>query len=89
MAFEKSYEIIISDATAKKTGEEWALQAPEYNPQFVEDMKTQIPVGERRWDPGRQAWVVTEKWLPVAEGILVRYWPTERQGGPYTVTFYE
>lgn len=69
----ETQEIVISDKSGD--GAEWAIAVPGYNKQFVEELKSRIHPSARRWDPQTQVWVVRDDWMPVAEEILVKYYP--------------
>lgn len=68
-------EVLISDATPRKTGEEWSIALPEYNPQFKDALKAAVPPSARRWDPQMKVWVVADEWMEVVEELVVRYFP--------------
>ena len=68
-------QVVISDASPKKDGSEWAVAVPKYNKQFVEELKSRIHPSARRWDPQTKVWVVQDEWLRVAEEVIVKHFP--------------
>lgn len=68
-------EIVISDASPDKSGDEWAVALPEYNPNFIEALKAGIPGNCRRWNPQEKVWVVSDLWMGKVEELLVRFFP--------------
>lgn len=76
-------EIAISDASPGKSGDEWAIALPEYNPNFIEALKGMVPARLRRWNPQERVWVVDDSWMPAVEELLVKFFPEAE------VTWYE
>jgi|TARA_Y100000310_G_scaffold341190_1_gene439562 hypothetical protein len=47
-----------------------------FNPEYVEALKKNIPIGmERRWNPDRKAWVVHAKHEKLVRGFIGAYYP--------------
>lgn len=67
MSGEQSYEIVPAEGGA------W-LYTTQYNEEFVEQMKEEIPPAHRGWKEEKGAWWVNEDWLELAEDIASRHY---------------
>ncbi len=54
---------------------EWSLHLPDYNKNFVDDLKKEIPFDKRSWNPEERVWVVTGEWVHKAAAIAAKYVP--------------
>lgn len=59
---------------------EWTMVTPDYNKNFVEELKSKIPMDKREWQPGKKCWLIQGDWVHVAADIAYKYFPKAELG---------
>lgn len=71
----KQYDGPVVFSTIDEFCDVWDLTLPGYNASFVAAFKKRIPPEFRDWDPQGKKWSISEKYLAVAEELVVEYYP--------------
>lgn len=53
----------------------WAIQLPDYNERFREDIKSMIPADERTWDATNRQWEFPARWKEWVLNLAQRCFP--------------
>ncbi len=55
------------------------LDSP-YNPEFIEEMKATVPHEDRKWDPEKKEWWISDAWLDEVDALLFQHFESSGYG---------
>ena len=51
-----------------------------YNKEFIEEMKGVVPLEERKWEPGRKQWWISDAYIDEVDNLLFSHFETNGSG---------